>query len=225
MIEVVRETHETPEWASEIAEVIGGVNIFGMPNFRVVWGQNRLGWMGGLWEDRHPATKQLIRTRFEMRLEPIYWMNPNRWHLEIWVPPVKYGSPEDWYSYTRKVHPSIPFVSLAALGPYPSRGEYECAFTFETKAGEFKQIDSENVSFVCGLFRASRGKTREDMRADRNKHEVHKADARSREFDNILTFDEVFHGEVTNLSPRPWIDKKLEHRQAALTKEGKHGSV
>ncbi len=225
MVQITRETHETPEWVNQLTRTIGGVNVFGEPNFRIVWGWNRLCWMGGLFEDRNPETKELIRAVFEMRREPTYWMNPERWHLEIWVAPSKYGSPEDWYSSTKVVHPSIPFVTLAGLGPYPSRGEYECAFTFETRAGEFARLTPERVSFVCGLFRLSRGKSREDMRADRAKHEQHKAAARDREFDEVLTFDEAFHGGVTNLNPRAWIDKKQEHRRAALKKEGQHGTV
>jgi hypothetical protein len=59
------------------------------------------------------------------------------------------------------------------------------------------------------------------MRADRAKHEVHKAEARNREFDDILTFDEAFHGETTNLNPRSWLDKKQEKRK----EEKLHGSV
>jgi len=221
MIQVIRETHETPEWANRIARTIGGVNIFGEPNFRIVWGWNRLGWMGGLWEDRNPKTMELIRAVFELRKEPIYFANPDRWHLEIWVPPVKYGSPVEWYSYTKQVHPSIPSVTLPGLGPYPSRGEYESAFVFENRTGEFTQLTAAKVQFVCELFHLSRGKTREDMRADRAKHEVHKAEARNREFDDILTFDEAFHGEVTNLNPRSWLDKKQEKRK----EEKQHGSV
>jgi len=177
--------------------------------------------MGGLWEDRNPETMELIRAVFELRKEPIYFANPDRWHLEIWVPPSKYGSPMEWYSYTKQVHPSIPSVTLPGLGPYPSRGEYESAFVFENRAGEFTQLTAERVEFVCNLFHLSRGKSREDMRADRAKHEVNKAAARSREFDDILTFDEAFHGEVTNLNPRSWLDKKNEKRK----EEKQHGSV
>lgn len=225
MIQVTREQQEVPEWASRIATTIGGINVFGEPNFRIVWGQTRLGWIGGLWEDRKPKTMELIRMVFEMRKEPIYFANPDRWHLEIWVPPAKYGSPEEWHIYTKSVHPSIPSVSLPGLGPYPSRGEYESAFVFESRVGEFAQLTAERVDFVCGIFRRSRGISREQMRADRAKHEAHKAEARDREFDEVLTFDEAFHGEVTNLNPRPWLDKKQEHRIAALKKEGQHGTV
>ena len=52
MIRVLRETHDTPEAVARRLERAGGLNCFGEPNYRAVWGWNRLAWIGGKFEDR-----------------------------------------------------------------------------------------------------------------------------------------------------------------------------
>jgi hypothetical protein len=61
----------------------------------------------------------------------------NRWHIERWLPPETYGSPRVWYAQTIERENGI---SIPALGPYPSRGEYEHCFTLEGPRGEFLQL-------------------------------------------------------------------------------------
>ena len=91
MIEILRETHETPENVARRLCLAGGMNRYGEANYRVVWGWNRLGWIGGKFEDRD-ARGDLIREVVELRWEPKY-PQVNRWHVERWVPAEAYGSP------------------------------------------------------------------------------------------------------------------------------------
>src|ERR1700686_234547 len=42
MIQVVRETHRAPASVARRLEIAGGVNRFGRPNYRAVWGWSRL---------------------------------------------------------------------------------------------------------------------------------------------------------------------------------------
>ena len=114
----------------------GGVNRFGEPNYRAVWGWNRLAWIGGKFEEHDPSTGSLLREVVELRQEPKY-PAVNRWHIERWVPPEVYGSPRAWYAQTIERENG---VSIPALGPYPSRGEYEHCFTLEGPSGEFVQL-------------------------------------------------------------------------------------
>jgi hypothetical protein len=132
MIRVIRETHDTPENVAHRLARAGGTNRYGEPNYRAIWGWNRLAWIGGKFEDRdeHGA---LLRERVELRKEPKY-PAVNRWHVERWLPPETYGSPRAWYAQTIERENGI---SIPALGPYPSRGEYEHCFTLETPRGEF----------------------------------------------------------------------------------------
>lgn len=132
MIQVIRETHEAPASIRERVRRAGGTNRYGEPNFRVVWGGSRLTWIGGRWTDRD-AHGNATRETVELRRVPKYFPL-ERWHIERWMPPELYGSPDAWYAQTTETENGI---RIPALGPYPSRGEYEHAFTLENGSGEF----------------------------------------------------------------------------------------
>ena len=150
-IQVIRETHETPEEVARRLEAAGGRNRFGEPNYRVTWGWNRLAWIGGKFEDRD-AHGDLVREVVELRLEPKY-PQVNRWHVERWVAPDVYGSPREWYANTVE---SANGVSVPALGPYPERGEYEHCFTLQGPKGEFVQLTPTIVEHVARAIECAR---------------------------------------------------------------------
>ena len=151
MIQVIRETYDTPEAVAHRLERAGGINRLGEVNYRAVWGWNRLAWIGGKFEDRdeHGA---LLRERIELRKEPKY-PAVNRWHIERWLPPETYGSPRAWYAQTIERENGI---SIPALGPYPSRGEYEHCFTLETPRGEFLQLTPTIAEHIARAIEYSR---------------------------------------------------------------------
>ncbi len=161
MIEITRETHETPLWADRILRLAGGSNRFGENNFRVSWGWNRLTWIGGKWEDKDPASGTIIREVVQLRQVPKY-MPFNRWHIERWVPPEVYGSPADWYRRTLEVEGGY---SIPALGPYPARGEYELSFTLQGPHGEFVQLTPTIADNVARLVEHSRSFSSAQRRA------------------------------------------------------------
>ena len=160
MIQVLRETHATPEDVVHRLARAGGLNRFGEPNYRAIWGWNRLAWIGGKFEDRDEHGT-LLRERIELRNEPKY-PAVNRWHIERWLPPEAYGSPRQWYSQTieRENGKSIP-----ALGPYPSRGDYEHCFTLEGPRGEFIQLTSTVAEHIARAIEYSRCAPRSRTRA------------------------------------------------------------
>jgi len=151
MIRVVRETHETPESVARRLERAGGCNRLGEPNYRAVWGWNRLAWIGGKFEDRDEHGV-LLRERIELRLEPKY-PAVNRWHIERWLPPETYGSPRIWYAQTIERENGI---SVPALGPYPSRGEYEHCFTLESSRDGFLQLSPTIAEHIARTIEWSR---------------------------------------------------------------------
>jgi hypothetical protein len=151
MIRVLRETHDTPETVAQRLERAGGINRFGEPNYRAVWGWNRLAWIGGKFEDRDDHGF-LLRERIELRKEPKY-PPVNRWHIERWLPPEAYGSPRAWYAQTIERENG---VSIPALGPYPSRGEYEHCFTLEGPRGEFIQLTPTAAEHIARAIEWSR---------------------------------------------------------------------
>jgi hypothetical protein len=150
-IVVLRETHETPADVTRRLELAGGRNRLGEPNYRAVWGWNRLAWIGGKFEDRDESGA-LVRERIELRREPKY-PAVNRWHIERWVPPETYGSPRQWYAQTVETSGRR---SIAALGPYPSRGEYEHCFTLQTPGGEFVQLTPTLAEHIATAIERSR---------------------------------------------------------------------
>jgi hypothetical protein len=160
MISILRETHETPESVARRLALAGGRNPFGQPNYRAVWGWNRLAWIGGKFEDRDEHGV-LLRERFELRREPKY-PAVNRWHIERWVPAETYGSPRQWYLQTVELAGG---KSVPALGPYPSRGEYEHCFTLETPRGDFVQLTPTVAEHVARGIESSRVASRPLSRA------------------------------------------------------------
>lgn len=151
MIRVMSERYEAPEYVLRALAMAGGVNRFGEANFRAVWGGSRLGWIGGKWEDRD-ADGALTREIVAVRLEPKY-VPLDRWHIERWCPPEMYGSPEEWERATAEV---VDGQCVAALGPYPSRGEYEHVATLAGPAGEFVQLTPTVVEHLARMIERSR---------------------------------------------------------------------
>ena len=159
MIQIIRETHQTPLVVDEALCLAGGCNRFGEPNYRAVWGWSRLDWIGGRWEDRD-ASGKLLREVVELRREPKY-LPHDRWHIERWLPPESYGSPEQWSAETMEIQNGR---SIPALGPYPSRGEYEHCFTLEGPRGEFVQLTPAVARYIARAIEASRNTPRTKRR-------------------------------------------------------------
>jgi len=149
---MIRETHETSQDVARELALAGGYNRLGEPNYRAVWGWSRLDWIGGKWEDRDLASGALVREVIELRREPKYTPH-NRWHIERWMPPESYGSPEAWHAQTIEI---VNGRNIPALGPYPSRGDYEHCFTVEGPHGEFVQLTPAAARYIARAIETSR---------------------------------------------------------------------
>jgi hypothetical protein len=152
MIQILRETQDVAPGVARALLLAGGVNRFGEANYRAVWGWSRLDWIGGKWEDRN-AGGALIREVVEVRREPKY-VPYDRWHIERWMPPESYGSPEEWRRATIEM---VGGRSVAALGPYPARGDWEHCFTLAGPRGEFVQLTPAAARHVARAIEAGRG--------------------------------------------------------------------
>lgn len=126
LAEVGEERHKVvpSEIQKRITEA-GGLNPYGEPLFRVVWGWDRLAYLHDTWED---IKGDEITNKTEGRWVPKYWPY-DRWHLEKWLPAECFGSPEDWA------------VRCASLGPYPSQGDWEHSITIQTPKPEQAYLD------------------------------------------------------------------------------------
>ncbi len=194
MIRVIRETHEAPALISQRVARVGGLNGFGEPNFRVVWGGSRLAWIGGRWTDRD-AHGNVIRETIELRRAPKYFLR-ERWHIERWLPPEAYGSPEMWRAQTTEVEDG---VSIPALGPYPSRGDYEHCFTLASARGEFIPLSPTACDWIVSAVEWARRQPRTARRAAVALRESRQALA----FDRLA--DDIFDDAIPALYARPFV--------------------
>jgi hypothetical protein len=192
MIQVTRETHDAPAHVCERMARAGGLNRFGEPNFRVVWGGSRLGWIGGRWIDRDEQGS-LLREAIELRQAPKY-IPVDRWHIERWMPPESYGSPEEWFTRTVEVEDGI---RVAALGPYPSRGDYEHCFTLETSCGEFIPLSPAACDWIVRAVEWARRQPRSATRAAIASREALRERDWDRAADDLLDdAAPAFHGQA-----------------------------
>ena len=192
MIRVTRETHEAPTAICERIARAGGLNRYGEANFRVVWGGSRLAWIGGRWVDRD-AHGNVIREVVELRQEPKY-IPAERWHVERWTPPEAYGSPEEWFARTVETEDGI---RIPALGPYPSRGEYEHCFTLEGPRGEFLPLSAAACDWIVRAVAWSRRQARGDGRQAIAAREARRERSWDRDADDLLDdAGPAFHGQA-----------------------------
>jgi hypothetical protein len=133
-----------------------GVNQFDEPLYRVIWGWNRLEWIGGLMS-RYDESGRFKFEEYGLFMEPKYSYladQCNRWIVEKWIPPEMYGTREAWEQDTAEING---MEETQALGPYPDRGDYELSFVLkDNKTGGFIQLCDQLVSDVVDVAQASR---------------------------------------------------------------------
>lgn len=132
MTDTVIEKKYPPQWVVDRLTNLGGLNPYGLPNYRVIWGGNRTHLVGGMFKKPmevatdsmiigEPRTRTIVLEVAEMRTLLKY--HPFRWHLEKWCGPEVYGSREDWY-----INSWDEVSQLHTMGDYPSEGDYEHVF-------------------------------------------------------------------------------------------------
>ncbi len=190
MIRVIREAKRTPAELVERVTRAGGLNRFGEPNFRVVWGWSRLAWIGGKWKDTD-SEGRLVREAFELREEPKYFPH-DRWHLERWLAPEAFGSPEEWYRQTVETENG---QQVAALGPYPQRGDWEHCFTIQKPDGGFLGLTTAICDSLVRAIEWSHAQPKAKKR-----EAIYRAEERQRReyesyVDSVLWDEPRFHGQ------------------------------
>ena len=129
MADTIIERREVPDWITHRVNKIGGMNLFGRPNYRVIWGGNRTHKVGGKFKKvlYIPSNiigdppKALVTEVAEIRTLLKY--HPHRWHLERWRGQEFYGSREEWYQQTWDED-----CQFHTQGDYPAEGDYEHIF-------------------------------------------------------------------------------------------------
>ncbi len=126
-------SRKPPSWAATLLRRFG-TNIYGQPNWRVIWSEDRV--------------------RFECGApRRTYGDGRNRWMVERWCGPETYGTREAWEAMREP-------DGTPSLGPYPAEGDYEWTFTFETPDGEGSPLEPGLLQLLCQCI--ERGKLLSD---------------------------------------------------------------
>lgn len=195
---------EQKECPPEIAlrlKVAGGTNPFGEPNFRVVWGCNRVVKMTGQWG----VAGGPVETR-----EVLKYLPGSRWHLEMWRPPEEYGNPETWGKLGEEV---IGNMTVDTAGPFPSRGEYELCYTLSsdgTMYGEFVPLNATVVELIVGMIKQGakeRITMEQRIQAKRQRLERERQERVSQTTIELLDARPAFYDQPTSFSTGPKIHR------------------
>ncbi len=186
---------ETPAEIARILRVAGGLNRYGEPNYRAVWGWNRLDWIGGEWTDRENGEEEngaFVRTVYQVRHVPKY--SPfDRWYIERWMPPETYGHPALWNLQHLEKTDSGEW--MPTLGPFPYRGDYEMAWRCETPDGGYLQLTPHIARVFASCLEASRNLAKQSLTEFKSKE----IDKREKEYDSYA--DSVLHEGSTITGP------------------------
>jgi len=102
------ERKHAPREYQEHLNAIGGMNRFGEPNFRIVWGETPIDVVQGVDANGKKGAHVILKHG-----------GIPAWFIEVWKPPECFGTPEFWYAYTWDWE-----VDRPTLGDYPWRGMY-----------------------------------------------------------------------------------------------------
>jgi hypothetical protein len=179
-----------------------GVNRYGGPNFRLIWGQT---------ETYEVATSHGYAPRLMGNNDPC-------WMLLKWTAPEMYGTPEVYYALTADAE-----TGLAMLGEYPEFGRYEILTKFlrreynqDTQMLEIHTIplDWNLIESLIPVMLASQEMTYWEQRAA---VEQEQAEENARQLDMIASrlYDDLpsFYGPVSYAGQRTrtaLIDRKKE---------------
>lgn len=164
--------------------LLGGVNLYGEPRFRLVWGWARRTWIGGRYPDGFVG----------YRLEPKYWPKFERWHLEQWKSAEEIGSPE-WWEY--ETTSNVDGITIRELGPYPARGEYEQVRCIEDDRKQFFPLVPAAVDQIVRLVDWARGANHAEKKAGIEAAQARKdASFDSMADDVVMDASLPFHGQA-----------------------------
>lgn len=182
MVTVGFEHKKAPCALQESVKRAGGFNIYGWPMFRVVWGYSRLALLGGeLNEFDERGT--FIRKSVGYRMEHPPGYKWDRWHIEKWMPPEFYGSPEHWAEINSEW---VDGVEYSILGPYPRQGDYELSTIIEDAAEQFLPLTPAVCETIIRSIEWARGLHPTQRRAAIERREEKKEKSWSDYCDDVM---------------------------------------
>lgn len=171
----------------------GGLNPYNEPNYRLVWGWSRHEFRAGECHE-FDDSGNWTGVRIDIRKEPRYHPR-DRFHLEVWVPPGLYGTPEEWYTLTRRI---VGGSFIEHLGEYPSRGDYEQVCACQTPTGGFVVPTEQATRDIIRWHKRARLRTPGQIRSDLN------ATRDAQQASRVGKMHDVIDGKVKAFPWRTW---------------------
>lgn len=172
---------EVPEIVKQAIVATGGRNLFGEPNYRLIWGWNRLELRVGLhsdYDDNDTLLRRELRAEWWPRYQP-----RDRFHLEVYKGPEIYGGPDAWEEGT---YQWVEGMRVPALGPFPSRGEYEHVAVCQSPQGGFLWPTEAAVTDLILWHKRATARTRDEKRAMAAAQDQYEKETRRKKFHDII---------------------------------------
>lgn len=115
---------QCPKEYQERVTKAGGINRYGQPNFKIVWGEAHPTRAGGYWQHEGFTGYR-----------DIYLNDTPCWLLLQWHDSIEYGSPTLWY-----MDNFDEATGLQILGEFPYKGKYEVLFILRDEKLEGNQL-------------------------------------------------------------------------------------
>ena len=173
---------------------IGGMNLYGKPNFRIVHSDNRYEIAGGLWEN--PFTKTAVA---EYRRQIKYDLPEPKYILERWLPATFYGTAETWYRENMCSQ-----SGLSLLGPFPYQGDYESCYTFDYLSASWLDV-------LVPLIIKSQAEVSAAMRKSAQMDEVERQEAEEKQW-----FSDAFDDQAPAFMGGAFSAEGQSNRTAAI---------
>lgn len=199
-----------PQEYVDHVNAIGGMNRFGGPNFRLVWGQNETMTVWGV--DANGKTGRHIIPKHS---------NIPAWFIDVWKAPECYGTPELWYALTWDWE-----VDAPKIGEFPYTGAYELApFNLFSRRfeGNAMIVDAMPLShFIIDLIIPNLLKEKDATYLQRktaiqNRMLAERQRAAQTAFDCYLAAAPAFHGAAgTHESNRERWMQRIKEKQGGM---------
>jgi hypothetical protein len=121
------EQNECPAWFQAELSRIGGLNDYGEPMFRVIWGASAMRISGGHWHGWGTGYREISE-------------GGNSWLLQLWQAPECYGTPFAYYHANRDEA-----TGLQTCGEFPYSGRYLTLFDFAHRQVNNKRMHTTRM--------------------------------------------------------------------------------
>lgn len=173
-------TNEPPPGIQDRVTRAGGRNIYGEPNFRIVWG---------------PQERELLVGAAAWVMAPKY--PQERWVVEMWN--ATRETPDQWIKMTSE---TVKGRRVERMGPYPTRGYYEHLATIEDKNDNYLGITPAMADIIIQLVYRSRAIMSAKTWQQRRDEKLSEIEREKQKYSDLV--DDVIDNQSLAFGGVPW---------------------